>query len=510
MGQQEHAPVPRLDAADISDRIVTADPEASGALPPPPEFLPRATSAELPLENQVRLDTVPPEQSNATSDPPDANRAATPTAEPVDDLEIEISGGDSLDLAAGDDANESMEVELPTDFGSTDYDPAQSVELPVDLDGSDERVPVHNTMPAVEVSKSYPIVDSPSPAIPRARVRAFGDPLVTQPPRSMALWFGLAIALVVVGVGAWVLTRSDAEPPTTASVSSTTRPDATEHSGPGPSPKDPPSPQATELPTEPTRPDEVPHEAEAKADPSTSAWSDPEPAAGSDMEGTPPDAALGEPSTSAPTGREAALDDGTPDDGTPDDGTPDDGTPDDAPDQEAAPAEPPPRTTPAPTLAPGEDPANDPAYRRAAERYAQTEAQDALLEMTIAGCALREGPLARAAFRKLKGRALRTQAIVECRELDIDVTAKTEGYTGPELLAQAQRALEAGDVQTAFEKAHASNKVSRSNKAIQLRARTACSLGNAAEARRMLPHISKKSRPAVIAHCREAGIELPS
>ncbi|MCA9709597.1 MAG: hypothetical protein KDK70_27410, partial [Myxococcales bacterium] len=134
---------------------------------------------------------------------------------------------------------------------------------------------------------------------------------------------------------------------------------------------------------------------------------------------------------------------------------------------------------------------------------------EALLEMAKAGCAMQEGPKARAAFRKLKGRAARSEAIVACREAGVDVLAKAEDYTGPELLAQARRALAAGDAKTALEKAHASNKVERSSAASLVKALAACALGDAAEAKRLQPHVSKKDRPELHAQCKARGIALP-
>ncbi len=148
------------------------------------------------------------------------------------------------------------------------------------------------------------------------------------------------------------------------------------------------------------------------------------------------------------------------------------------------------------------------AYERAAAEHARTGSPSSLLAMAIAACELDEGPRARAAFRKLVGRAARTKAMVTCRAAGVDVTSTVDGYTGGELLAQARAALAAGDAKTALDKAHASNKVERSSEAVLVKGLAACSLGDADQAQRLLPHVSVKARARLVEGCAAQGITL--
>ncbi len=143
-----------------------------------------------------------------------------------------------------------------------------------------------------------------------------------------------------------------------------------------------------------------------------------------------------------------------------------------------------------------------------AAEYELSDSQDALLTMTVAACSMDEGPKARNAFRKLKGRELRSQAMVACREADVNVTSNVSGYTGGELMAQARYAFDKGKYEAAYDKAHASNKVERSSDALLLKGRAACKLGRDAEAKRLIPHISKKARATLIESCKADGVEL--
>jgi hypothetical protein len=147
-------------------------------------------------------------------------------------------------------------------------------------------------------------------------------------------------------------------------------------------------------------------------------------------------------------------------------------------------------------------------YKAAAAEFAATGSQESLLAMATAACALGEGPRARAAFRKLVGKSLRTKAIVACRTSRVDVSSNVDGYTGPELLAQARAALADGDAKTAYDKAHASNKVERSSEAVLLKGLAACKLGDGEQSERLLPHVSIKDRPKLREGCKAAGIEL--
>ena len=98
--------------------------------------------------------------------------------------------------------------------------------------------------------------------------------------------------------------------------------------------------------------------------------------------------------------------------------------------------------------------------------------------------------------------------MVACKQARVDVTSTVDGYTGPELLAQARAALEAGDASTALDKAHQSNKVERSSEAVLVKGLAACKLGDCGQAQRLLPHVSIKSRARLVEGCKAAGIEL--
>ena len=95
-----------------------------------------------------------------------------------------------------------------------------------------------------------------------------------------------------------------------------------------------------------------------------------------------------------------------------------------------------------------------------------------------------------------------------CNDAGVNVTSNVDGYTGPELLAQAHTALATGDAKTAFDKAHQSNKVERSSEAVLVKGLAACKLGDGAQAQRLLPHVSIKHRPRLVEGCKDAGIAL--
>ncbi|MCR9163979.1 MAG: hypothetical protein ACE37F_02240 [Nannocystaceae bacterium] len=148
------------------------------------------------------------------------------------------------------------------------------------------------------------------------------------------------------------------------------------------------------------------------------------------------------------------------------------------------------------------------AYSVAAAKYERDSSNDALLEMTLAACTLQRGPDARAAFRKLVGSKARSKAVLGCRDEGVDVSAKVEGFTAGELAAQAQAALDAGNAEKALELAKQSNKTERNQPALQLVVTAHCQLGQASSAKKMMRHISKRNRRALIEACAEHGVRL--
>lgn len=148
------------------------------------------------------------------------------------------------------------------------------------------------------------------------------------------------------------------------------------------------------------------------------------------------------------------------------------------------------------------------AYADAAAKYERAPDNDSLLEMTLAACELRRGPDARAAFRKLVGAAVRSKAVVACREGGVDVSSKAEGFTAGELAEQAQQALDAGDAERALELAKQSNNTERNQPALQLLVTAHCHLGEESSATKMMRHISKKNRRALTKACAEHGVHI--
>ena len=166
-----------------------------------------------------------------------------------------------------------------------------------------------------------------------------------------------------------------------------------------------------------------------------------------------------------------------------------------------------PEVSPTPPLEPA---APDPArtYADASERYERDQSNDALLDMTVSACQLGHGPDARSAFRKLIGSTARSEAVVECREVGIDVSANVEGFTEAELAAQARTALDAGDAEKALDLAKQSNRTSRNQRALQLIVKSHCKLGQTDDANKMLRHVTEKRRPQMARYCKSQGVKL--
>lgn len=466
-GKAARAPVPlaaslRAGAPRLAPPPTVAPrPVAALGLPPPPEFLPRGHSAELPLENEVRDDSALLDVSELLA-PTDASGGieieAPAELGPGDSMELDLEVSDDAVPRVSDPAAvpRGSRAPYPAQLPRTPSRPSAVATIPAPVVPPKATVPASVVPPKATVPA--PTVEpAPKPASAparRARAATFTEILPSAPSRSLGPWFaaGAVVALSILAL-VW-LTSGDEDEPAEG------RPAVT--AAPAPEvPTAPPSPETPRSPAEPQTPPPAPADAS------------PEPAEPDDAPAEPDD---------APT------------------------EPDDAP------AEP----DPTPAARPPHDPdaaiirvaPDTSAYDRAAADYEATGSHEALLAMTKAACVLRDGPKARAAFRKLLGRTLRSEAIVACREHQVDVSSTVSGYTGPELLAQARAAMEAGDAQTAFEKAFASNKVERSSEAVLVQGLAACALGNGDKAQRLLPHVSKKSRPALVEGCQAKGIEL--
>lgn len=159
----------------------------------------------------------------------------------------------------------------------------------------------------------------------------------------------------------------------------------------------------------------------------------------------------------------------------------------------------------APALAEG-DPKQ--AFAASRARYEAQPTNPGLLELTLTACALRLGPDARTAFRKLIGGKPRSKAVVKCRESGIDVTSKVEGHTGPEIANQARAALEGGDARGALALAKLSNRTERNHPALELMVLSHCQLKQKKSAKKMLRHVPDKRRPALVRDCAERGVKL--
>lgn len=147
-------------------------------------------------------------------------------------------------------------------------------------------------------------------------------------------------------------------------------------------------------------------------------------------------------------------------------------------------------------------------YAAALARYEADPTNPGLLELTLTACALKLGPDARAAFHKLIGGKLRSKAVVKCRESDIDVTSKVEGYTGLEIANQAREALDGGDAKGALSLAKQSNRTERSHEALELMVLAHCELKQKKSARKMLRHVPEKRRRGLIRECKSRGVRL--
>lgn len=152
----------------------------------------------------------------------------------------------------------------------------------------------------------------------------------------------------------------------------------------------------------------------------------------------------------------------------------------------------------------------DARYQRAVQAYAQSHSQEDLATVAIAACANQDHEAAHGAFRKLVGKDLRSQVVVRCRNVDIDVASSVQRSraTADELVVRAEEALGRGETVRAYKMARASNRRKRTAEAILLMGRASCALGNPTEARSLLRHLSTEERATLVAHCKTTGIEL--
>jgi hypothetical protein len=128
--------------------------------------------------------------------------------------------------------------------------------------------------------------------------------------------------------------------------------------------------------------------------------------------------------------------------------------------------------------------------------------------MVASACQMDDGVKARSAFRKLRGGEQRARLMVSCRKRQIDVRAKGDGPTAPELVRKAKQALESGDAAAAVELARTSNNMERTQEAILLLGRAHCELEQVEDARALLRHLPVEAQPELETLCRERGVEL--
>ncbi len=443
----------------------------------------------------------------ASLDAPDPPADASGSAE--FDL-ASLDAPDPPDDASGSDRKADDE-EPPTESGllRAPYMGASDDDIvDIDLDTSTDAAPVDEPSPrSPRPAPASEPDQSSSSARSRPRQAAFASTLPSDERRPTTLWLGAAAVVLVVVALVWLLPGDEREPEATvaAGVDEQARPvdNATRMTAPAAesSPSLAPDPGSVDKP-----PDE-----------------DSIPAADDGAGSTGLPSAAGD---TAPTGDTTSASDAAPAvDTTPaadtaptTDSAPDSGPPPSEVDP-APPAEPPAAAeTPLPSAS--GDPETDrtryeppraredPAYRQAAQEYQDTGSMTALLAMTKAACTVGDGPTARNTFRKLKGKKPRSEAIIACRSDKIDITASVAGYTGPELLKQANKALTAGDPATALTIAQASNKVDRSSEALRVMMLATCRLGQAGRAAKLFKHTARKHRKELRAECETAGITL--
>lgn len=150
----------------------------------------------------------------------------------------------------------------------------------------------------------------------------------------------------------------------------------------------------------------------------------------------------------------------------------------------------------------------DDAHALASRAWESEHDNAAVRVMALAACEMKDGALARAAFRKLKSPPIRTEVYTLCRARAVDVRANVSGYTPGELLVKARRELDRGEHDRAYELARSSNKLSHSSDALALMATCACHEHDAADARHLVDLLPGARKREVLDACKAAGTDL--
>jgi outer membrane biosynthesis protein TonB len=154
--------------------------------------------------------------------------------------------------------------------------------------------------------------------------------------------------------------------------------------------------------------------------------------------------------------------------------------------------------------------AND--HRRAydvASRANDLEARNPSLEvMARAACHLGQNPDARKAYRGIVGATIRRRVNDECTGLGVKLQFKGDGWMPIELLALAEKALERGEYQQAFDYAQESHKGKRRSVAMSLMGQAQCGLKNGEEAQRYHDLVRPVDRPPIIDACKKHGVPI--
>lgn len=488
---------PVLGEASDDDSGAIAD-----ALPPPPEFVAPESSVEVPLEvasaleDGAPLDPAPTSMSDALAAAvaQDLGGRASPGAQP--EQTDSPAESDVFPVSVGAvaiEANATPAARAQARSDDTDDEPDDSSAV-----SQVEVIPEHLARPAVEIDRraTGPVAtvdaaeaDGESASDERRASKSVvaASPAPVAPP-SRWPWFAGAAAVVVVGVGLWTLwTMRGSDPPVPAS----DPPAAAAKASPaGPTPPTPA--QGGEPEGEPAQPEPV---VAAAGSGSSSGGTSGDASTDGSGSGGSGDSAGSDTAAAASTGEADEGDGGG--SGTGEDPTAaasDEGTTDPPPDEPPAPPSDPERDTR--------------EYDAAYARHEQSGAAEDLLAMTQAACDLDEGPWARDAYRKLKGKALRGQAMSHCQHAGVDLLAKVDGYTAPELRRRAEEALARGDTSEAIRLGRASNKVERNSAAMEIATQAACRSGDAETAAALLRHVSKKARPPLVEQCGKAGVTL--
>ncbi len=378
-----------------------------------------------------------------------------------------------------------------------------------------------------------------APPSPR-RVATAGDHARAPAPPRLGL---LAAAAILVGVGGWwMLSRSNDAPAVRDAAGVVARADV------GIAAADAPS-IATQTVAKDgqKKPDSVaaagppvqilpPTEAQPKLEPVAAAGQpsehdngvvdglEPTPKPGAPLAADAPrdPAPIAEAAAAKPSARTAVVPEAaTPEAATPEGATPEGATPEGATPEAVVPGADEPAAPPKPTTsvaASGTVAESQRAYDEGrfedarsiadARRRVAPKDNDAIRLQALAACELGDGASARAAFRRLAGPPVRTEVFRHCGRKGVDLRAKGDGPTPGELLAQARRAVAAGDDAKALELARASNRMRRSADALLLMGTTSCRGGDGPAAADLLRHLARDSQRELISACAAAGVRI--